>query len=91
MSIKEAVYIKVYYKNSANIIKLTSRYKYTNNNGVLLLAKNPIFHECTKHIAVKFHYIRELINKRIINLYYITSINNQKADGLIKLLERIRF
>ncbi len=63
---------------------------FTDNNGALLLAKNPVFHERTKHINVKYHYIRDLINKGIINLIYI-STHDQKADGLTKPLERIKF
>ena len=70
--IKEAVYIRAlleelgYYKQNKFPI-------YTDNNGALLLAKNPIFHERTKHIAVKYHYIRDLIIKGIIDLNYIPS------------------
>ena len=86
---KEAVYIKA-------LLQEIGQYKqakfpvYTDNNGALLLAKNPVFHERTKHIAVKFHYIRELLNKGIIDLYYI-STNEQKADGLTKPLDKIKF
>ena len=87
--IKEAVYIKAlleelsYYKQNKFPI-------YTDNNGALLLAKNPIFHERTKHIAVKYHYIRDLIIKGIIDLNYIPS-KDQKADGLTKPLDRTKF
>ncbi len=86
---KEAVYIKAlleelgYYKQNKFPI-------YTDNNGALLLAKNPIFHERTKYIAVKYHYIRELIIKGIIDLNYIPS-KDQKADGLIKPLDKAKF
>ena len=72
--IKEAIYIKVlleelgYYKQNKFLI-------YTDNNGVLLLAKNPIFHERTKYIAIKYYYIRDLIIKDIIDLNYISSEN----------------
>ena len=44
---------------------------YTGNNGALLLVKNPIFYERIKHINIKYHYIRQLINQGIIDLYYI--------------------
>ena len=86
---KEAVYIK-------SLLKELGHYKqnklplYTDNNGALLLAKNPIFHERTKHIAVKYHYIRDLINKGIIDLIYI-STKEQKADGFTKALDKIKF
>jgi hypothetical protein len=68
--IKEAVYIKAlleelgYYKQVKFPID-------TDNNKALLLAKNPIFHKHTKHIAIKYHYIRDLIIKSIIDLNYI--------------------
>jgi len=86
---KEAVYIKAFLQELGQY-KQAKFPVYTDNNGALLLAKNPVFHERTKHIAVKFHYIRELINKGIIDLYYI-STNDQKADGLTKALEKIKF
>ena len=54
------------------------------------MAKNPQFHERTKHIAVKYHYIRELINKGIIDLIYISTLS-QKADGFTKALDRAKF
>jgi len=55
-----------------------------------LLAKNPIFHERIKYIAVKYYYIRDLIIKGIINLNYISS-ENQKADRLTKPLNKSKF
>ena len=46
---------------------------YTDNNRALLLANNPTFHERTKYIVVKYHYIRDLINKGILDLIYIST------------------
>jgi hypothetical protein len=31
---------------------------YTDNEGAILLGQNPVFHERTKHIAIKYYYIR---------------------------------
>ncbi|CAL3961970.1 unnamed protein product [Diplocarpon coronariae] len=56
----------------------------------LLLAKNPQFHERTKHIAVKYHYIRDLISKGEIDLIYINTLS-QKADGFTKPLAKPQF
>jgi len=33
---------------------------FNNNQGAGKLAENPIFRGRTKHIAIKYHYIREL-------------------------------
>ena len=60
---------------------------YINNNRALLLAKNLIFHERTKYIAIKYHYIKDLIIKNIIDFNYIFS-ENQKANKLTKLLNK---
>jgi hypothetical protein len=61
---------------------------YCDNNGAILLAKNPIFHERTKHIKIKYYYIRQLINEGIIDLIFIPT-KEQKADGLTKPLPNV--
>jgi hypothetical protein len=86
---KEAVYIKALLKE-IGYYKQNKLPLYTDNNGALLLAKNPTFHERTKHIAVKYHYIRDLINKGIIDLIYIPT-KEQKADGFTKALDKVKF
>jgi hypothetical protein len=72
-------------------IKAQERFPlYTDNNGALLLASNPVFHERTKHIAVRYHYIRQLINNGLLDLVHIAS-KDQKADGLTKPLDTSLF
>jgi hypothetical protein len=44
---------------------------YTDNNRALLLASNPVFHKKTKHIAVRYYYIRQLINNSLLDLIHI--------------------
>jgi hypothetical protein len=63
---------------------------YTDNNRALQLAKNPVFYKRTKYIAVRYYYIRDLVNNGIIELVYIP-IEDQKADGLTKPLGRKLF
>jgi hypothetical protein len=41
---------------------------YRDNQGLLNLAKNPEFHQRTKHINVKYYFIREHIIIRVIDL-----------------------
>jgi hypothetical protein len=86
---KEAVYIKALLKE-LGYYKQNKLPLYTDNNGALLLANNPTFHERTKYIAVKYYYIRDLINKGILDLIYI-STKEQKADNLTKPLDKIKF
>jgi len=44
---------------------------YCDNNGAILLAKNPVFYERIKYIKIKYYYIRQLINEGIIDLIFI--------------------
>jgi hypothetical protein len=55
------------------------------NQGSLSLGENPEFHQRTKHIDIKHHFIREHIEKRTIDLWYIRS-SEMAADGLTKPL-----
>jgi hypothetical protein len=86
---KEAVYIKQLLTELGYYIQ--ERFPvYTDNNGALLLANNSQFHERTKHIAVKYHYVRDLINQGEIDLIYIKG-SKQKADGFTKPLDKPKF
>ncbi|KAK4391500.1 Retrovirus-related Pol polyprotein from transposon TNT 1-94 [Sesamum angolense] len=40
------------------------------------LCKNPVFHDRTKHIDVRYHFIRDIVGKEIINLEKMNSDNN---------------
>ena len=55
------------------------------NQGLLVLAENPEFHQYTKHIATKYHYLRDRVEKGRIELFYV-STEDIVADGLTKPL-----
>jgi hypothetical protein len=63
---------------------------YADNQGAIKLANNPIFQKRTKHIAVKYHYTRDLISQRAIKLEYRPTAK-MIADGLIKPLGPVQF
>jgi hypothetical protein len=67
---KELVFIKILLIK-LDLFKQSKLPLYCDNNGVILLAKNFIFHEHTKYIKIKYYYIRQLINKNIINLIFV--------------------
>jgi hypothetical protein len=60
------------------------------SKSALALAKNPVFHEWSKHIRVRHHFIRGCLEEGSINASYINT-KDQLADLLTKLLGRIRF
>ena len=60
------------------------------NQRVIALAKNLEFHRRTKHIDVRFHWIRDAIERRRIDLEYVFT-KNMIVDDFIKSLSLQRF
>ena len=60
------------------------------NKSAIALAKNPVYHHRSKHIDIRFHFIRQCVQTEAIELEYV-NINEQLADILTKPLARQRF
>ena len=60
---------------------------YADNQGAIKLAENPRFHGRTKHIEIKYHYVREALENGTIQLTYLPTAA-MTADILIKPLPR---
>ena len=57
------------------------------NQSCIKLTENLVFHERTKHISIKYHFIRDWVQKGVVKLEYI-STDEQVADILTKSLPR---
>lgn len=55
------------------------------NLGAIYLSANPIFHARTKHIEVDFHFARECVARKVLDIRFIAS-QDQVADGFTKPL-----
>jgi histone deacetylase 1/2 len=55
------------------------------NIGATYLSSNPIFHARTKHIEVDYHFVRERIARKLLDIRFIPS-GDQVADGFTKAL-----
>ena len=60
------------------------------NKSAIQLCKNPVFHDRSKHIETRYHFIRESIDSGQIAVEYINT-EDQLADILTKPLRRIKF
>jgi len=58
---------------------------YCDNISSILLANNPVYHARTKHIEVQYHFIREKILVKEINLIHV-STEDQVGDIFTKAL-----
>ena len=53
------------------------------------LAENPELHQRTKHVAVRYHYIREQVTEGHVDLWYVP-MEEMVADGLTKSLASVK-
>jgi hypothetical protein len=60
------------------------------NQAAISLCKNPVHHERSKHIDVRFHYIRECVEEGMIKVQHVNT-NDQLADILTKSLGKQKF
>ena len=60
------------------------------SESALQLSRNPVFHDRSKHIDVRYHYIRECIEENRVMLESIGTVE-ELADILMKALGRVRF
>jgi histone deacetylase 1/2 len=53
------------------------------NLGATYLTANPIFHARTKHIEIDFHFVRERVAQKLLDVRFINT-GDQLADGFTK-------
>jgi len=58
---------------------------FVDNQGAIQLAKNPKFHEHTKHISVRFHFVRDACERNAIKTTYLPT-SDMLADIMTKYL-----
>ena len=63
---------------------------YCDNSSAIDISKNPVQHSKTKHIEIRYHFIRDLVERKIVALKYIL-VEHQTADIFTKPLDGSKF
>jgi hypothetical protein len=60
------------------------------NQSCVKLFESPIFHDILKHIEIKYHYIRHMVQRKIVHVLYLP-IDEHIADIFTKPLAKTKF
>ena len=60
------------------------------NQGSIFLASNPVQEKCIKHIDLRYHFIRNVVQNKQVELFFIEGASNP-ADLFTKNLGRVKF
>ena len=63
---------------------------FCDNTSAISISKNPVMHSKTKHIPIKYHFVREQVAEKNIKLEYVGT-KEQIADIFTKPLPREAF
>lgn len=88
-AVKEVVWLQRFTEELG--IELKSKVVlYCDNQSALKLIKNPEFHQRSKHIDIRYHYIRDEYFKGSFDPQYVCS-EDQKADIFTKALPKATY
>ena len=86
---QEAVYLSNLFNSLGVMSSNTPIPIYVDNQGTMDLAKNPVSHQRSKHIDIKYHYVRECVNGNKVELFYVPSEDNV-SDILTKAVPKAK-
>ena len=63
---------------------------YCDNSNAIDISKNSVQHSKTKHLEIRYHFIRNLVERKIVCIKYIPT-ERQNADIFTKTFDRSKF
>ncbi|CAI5746401.1 unnamed protein product [Peronospora destructor] len=87
---QEAVWIKVFLCELGEMASDEAIKIYEDNQGSIALAKNPEFHKRTKHIDIRYHFVREKVETGEVLLEYCPT-QDMLADMMTKPIVAVQF
>ncbi|GKA92836.1 retrotransposon protein, putative, ty1-copia subclass [Tanacetum coccineum] len=82
-AVKEAIWLRGLLRElGVELNKVAVNY---DNQGAIHLSRNHVFHERTKHINVRYHFIREVLEAKTVEVLKV-DIEHNVADALTKVV-----
>jgi hypothetical protein len=63
---------------------------HVDNKSAIALVKNPVFHDRSKHIQTRYHFIRQCVDDGDIDVQFVRT-EDQLSDIMTKALGRVQF
>ena len=60
------------------------------NQSCIKLSENHVFHDRSKHIEMRYHYVRDMVQKNVLSIQYVLT-TEQIADIFTKPLSLTKF
>uniref|UniRef100_A0A251V331 Putative zinc finger, CCHC-type n=1 Tax=Helianthus annuus TaxID=4232 RepID=A0A251V331_HELAN len=87
-AVKEAIWLKGFVAELGAVFDETV--VVCDNQGAVQLSKNSVYHERTKHINVRLHFIRDVVNSKEVRIQQIGTDDNA-ADMFTKPMPGVKF
>lgn len=87
---QEAVWLKFFLREPGEMTTDESVKIYEDKQGSSALAKNPEFHKRTKHIDIRYHFVRKKVEDGQVNLEYCPT-QDMLADIMTKPIVAAQF
>ncbi|GJS21091.1 hypothetical protein Tco_0449723 [Tanacetum coccineum] len=82
-AVKEAIWLRGLLEELG--VELNTVAVNCDNQGAIHLSRNHVFHERTKHINVRYHFIREVLEAKTVKVLKVGTEHNA-ADALTKVV-----
>ena len=89
MACCEAVWLRKLFSELFEHVLDTTMILYDNQSGIRL-SENPMFHNRSKHIDIRYHFIWDMVQRGAVRLDHIGT-DEQVADILTKPLGKVKF
>ena len=82
-AMQEGLYLRMLQQKMGVNPEESGKFLLVDNQSSIKLAKNPVLHKRSKHIAIRFHFIREKVESVEINFEFVRTLA-MAADQLTK-------